>query len=124
MLIITQYLARHELKPLRKYFSLKDVLDGANKVIKNLAIEISPPKSLPGFRFFKVRVGRKIKGRMIVFMLVANRKIVPVLIRLKKDKIFGLNMSMNNLNVIAQINNNLVHILEDIKNHKYQEMDL
>ncbi len=121
MLLLSQYIAQHELKPLRKYFELQDILEGAEKVLKNLAIETKPPVKLPGFKFFKVRIGRKTKGRMIVFMLTENRKVVPILIRLKKDKIFGMNMAMNNPAVVRQVSFNLDYILEDIKCKRYEE---
>jgi hypothetical protein len=96
-------------------------LEGTGKVLKNLAIETKAPKNMSGFKFFKVRIGRKVKGRMIVFMVTENKKIVPILIRLKKDKIFGMNMAMNNQEVVRQINTNLDHVLKDIQSKKYQE---
>ena len=52
MLIITDFIAKHELKPLRKYFDIKDLLDGADKVLKNLATQIKPPQNFPDIRFF------------------------------------------------------------------------
>ena len=121
MLILTRYIAQHELKPLRKYFQLEDILEGARKVLKNLATVTKPPQKLFGTKFFKVRIGKKNKGRMIVFMLFESRKIVPILIRLKKDKIFGMNMAMNNPQVIKQVNINLGHVLDDINGRMYEE---
>lgn len=70
MLLLSQYIAQHELKPLRKYFELQDILEGAEKVLKNLAIETKPPVKLPGFKFFKVRIGRKIRHRVCQKSLV------------------------------------------------------
>lgn len=121
MLILTQYIAKHEFKPLRRFLNLDDLLDGARKVMKGLAIETKPPQSLPGFRFFKVRIGKRNGARMIVFIVIESRKVVPVLIRLKKDKIFGVNMAMNNPQVVEKINKNLDQILSDMKNMAYQE---
>lgn len=123
MLILTKYVAKHELKPLAKYFGIKDILKGCKKVSKNLAIEIKPPKQINDLRFFKVRIGDKVKGRMIVFLVTENKNIVPVLIRLKKDKIFGENMSSNNPAVIEQINKNLDNIFTDIREGMYEEFD-
>ena len=121
MLIITDFIAKHELKPLRKYFDIKDLLDGADKVLKNLATQIKPPQNFPDIRFFKVRIGGTVKGRMIVFMITENKKIVPVLIRLKKDKIFGMNMAMNNPQVVSQIKTNLDRIFQDIQAKRFQQ---
>ena len=58
---------------------------------------------------------------MIVFMVTESRKVVPILIRLKKDKIFGMNMAMNNPMVVKQVSLNLGYILEDIKLKRYEE---
>lgn len=123
MLILTQYIAKHEFKPLSRFLNLDDLLVGAKKIIKGLAIETKAPRSLPGFRFFKVRIGKKNGARMIVFIVTRNNKVVPVLIRLKKDKIFGVNMAMNNPQVVGEINKNLDSILDDMKSKAYQEFD-
>lgn len=122
MIILTQYIVKHELKPVEKYFSTKDVLNGCEKVYKNLAIEIRPPKQTNNLRFFKVRIGGKVKGRMIVFLITENKNIVPILIRLKKDKIFGENMSLNNSAVAKQIDKNLQSILSDIEKGNYEQL--
>ena len=122
MLILTQFIVQHELKALKKYFSIADFIEGSNKVLKNLAIETKPPKKLPGYKFFKVRLGGLIKGRMIVFLATASKKVVPILIRLKKDKKIGMNMALNNPEVLEQINYNLERVLDDIKYRRYQEI--
>ena len=62
MLTISQYIIQHELKPLRKYFELNDILEGAEKVLKNLAIETKSPVKLSGFKFFKVVLVEKQRG--------------------------------------------------------------
>ena len=125
MLILTKYIAKHEFKPLDRFLSIDDILEGANKVSKGLAIEIkSPNKNSLGFKFFKVRIGKKNNARMIVFMVTGNKKIVPVLIRLKKDKIFGINMAMNNQKVVEQMNKNMDNILADINNKQFEEFDI
>lgn len=121
MLVLTKYIARHEFKPLERYISLVDVLDGARKVVKGLAIETKPPRALSQHRFFKVRIGPKNRARMIVFMVTGNRKVVPVLIRLKADKVLGANMAMNNAEVVAQVNQNLDRVIADIESGDFQE---
>ncbi len=119
MLILTQYIAKHEVAPLHSSVTLEDIVEGSRKVQKGLAVEVK--SMLKGTRFFKVRIGKKGDGRMIVFLRTENQKIVPVLIRLKKDKIFGANMAMNNPQVVAQIYKNLGHIIEDMEKGQYEE---
>ena len=119
MVILTQYVAKHEWALLRRVLTLEDVLEGAQKVHKGLGVEVK--SILKGTRFYKVRIGKKGDARMIVFLVTENQKIVPVLIRQKKDKIFGMNMAMNNPQVLEQIRKNLTHIVDDIEKGKYEE---
>ncbi len=121
MLILTSYILSHELKPLRRFLSIDEIKKRAEKVRSGLAITIKVPQNIKGIEFYKVRIGRNNGARMIVFMIIENKKIVPVLIRLKKDKIFGMNMAMNNPQVEKQISKNLDHIFEDIKLKDFQE---
>lgn len=123
MLVFSQYIAKHEFKPLRRFINLNDLLDGARKVMKGLAVETKSPRNIPWFRFFKVRIGKKDGARMIVFVVTGNNKIVPVLIRLKKDKVYGMNMAMNNPQIVREVNKNLDKILVDMKNNAYQEFE-
>ncbi len=124
MLIVTDYVTGHELKPLERYVGIDDVLLGAQKVIKGLGIETKPPRHLSGFRFYKVRLGGGQSAHMIVFVVVENQKVVPIIIRLKKDKVFGVNMAMNNPALIKQINRNLDQVLMDIEAKRYREFNL
>ena len=119
MVILTQFIAKHEWAPIRRMVALEDILEGAQKVQKGLGKETK--SMLKGARFFKVRIGKKGDARMIVFLATENQKIVPVLLRLKKDKLFGMNMAMNNPDVVEQIRKNLDHIIDDMEKGKYEE---
>ncbi len=119
MVILTQYIAKHEWAPLRRMVTLEDILEGSQKVQKGLAVETK--SMLKGTRFYKVRIGKKGGARMIVFLAIESQKIVPVLIRLKKDKLFGTNMAMNNTQVVEQMRKNLDHIIDDMEKGKYEE---
>lgn len=46
------------------------------------------------------------------------------MIRLKKDKVFGMNMAMNNPKIIDQVNINLSKVLDDIEHKRYKEFTL
>lgn len=121
MLILTKYIAKHELAPLRRFLDLKDVLMGAEKVLKGLGTQIKVPSSGQEFRFFKVRIGQRDGARMIVFLVTNTQKVVPVLIRLKKDKVFGMNMAANNPQVVDEMNKNMDRILSDIEAQEFEE---
>ncbi|MFH1534247.1 MAG: hypothetical protein ABID64_04940 [Nitrospirota bacterium] len=124
MLILSSYIDKHELKPLQKYFSIDDLSRGAQKVLRGLGQKITPLKEKGEYHFFKVRIGNGVKGRMIVFVVSKSRKVVPLLIRLKKDKKMGMNMSANNPHVVSQIEKNLEHVIEDIEQGKFKEFGL
>lgn len=123
MLILTEYIAKHEFGPLKRYFNIDDLLGGARKVIQGLGQSVAFSNKTD-FRFFKVRIGNKPKGRMIVFVVAENKKVVPLLIRLKKDKKIGMNMSSRNKNVIEAVDKNLGCVIDDIKRGKFKEFEL
>ena len=60
---------------------------------------------------------------MIVFV-VANKKVVPLLIRLKKDKKLGMNMAANNPRVVEQVDQNLENVIKDIEQGDFQEFEI
>lgn len=124
MLIITASIARHELAPLRRVITIDDIEEGARKIVRGLASELKPPSHGQGFRFYKVRVGMRDNARMIVFLTTEHNNVVPLLIRLKSDKIFGMNMAMNNPTVIRQLNTNLDRAIDDIRAKRYEELPL
>ena len=124
MLLLTKYIAKHELAPLSRFIGLEDVLDGAEKALKGLATQVKAPSNARGFRFFKIRIGKRDGARMIVFLVTESQKVVPVLIRLKKDKVFGMNMAMNNQKVVDQLTKNVYKILNDIEAEEYEEFPL
>lgn len=121
MLLLTKYIAKHELGPLTRFVSLEDIIDGAQKALKGSATKIKAPSNARSFHFFKVRIGQRNGARMIVFLVTETKKVVPVLIRLKKDKIFGMNMAANNAEVVSQLNKNMDRILDDIQKEEYEE---
>lgn len=61
---------------------------------------------------------------MIIFMIVESKKLIPFLIRLKSDKVFGMNMSMNNSDVVDQLEKNFDRVREDIEQSQFKSFDL
>lgn len=120
MLVLTEYVVKHELKPLAKFLTVRDLLKSSKKVLDGLGQKIAV-KEYEGFTFYKVRVGSNSKARMIVFAVLGSKKVVPVLIRLKKDKKLGMNMSANNVHVVKQVDINMAKIVKDIEQGRYKE---
>jgi hypothetical protein len=123
MLIITRYILKHELAPILRNIDLQDLLIGAQKVRANLAVELKGGFVSQSVKFFKVRIGKKAKARMIVF-LTTNNSIVPVVIKLKKDKKYGQNLSMNNEDVKNLISRNLDSIHKDVENGDFESYEV
>lgn len=124
MLILTYTISKRELKPLSRSVTLEDVLHGARKVLKGLATEIPSPVKLQGYECYKVRVGKRTNARMIVFFVAQSGTVIPLLIRLKKDKILGMNMAPNNPRVITQLVKNIDVVLREIDQGDYQKFSL
>lgn len=120
MLVLSDYIFKRELKPLEKHLSLEDLLVGAKKVLKGLGQEVAFSGD---YRFFKVRIGSRVKGRMIVFA-VAGKKVVPLLIRLKKDKQIGMNMAASNPMVVKKVKQNLENVIGDIEKGNFREFEI
>lgn len=123
MIVVTKFFLKSEFKPVKNKIGLIDVFEGVKRIEKDLAINIKAPVKFPNLRFFKVRVGKLVKARMIVFLKIGSNKFVPIVLRLKKDKVFGMNMSMNNKVLVDLINVNFEKIIEDLKNGDFELFD-
>lgn len=120
MIIITGSFRKRELKKLAQYFTLSDIQRAVAKVASS-GIEMSHA----GFRhckILKVRIGSKPPGRLILFLQIEQNYFIPVVIRLKKDKIFGENLSMENKTAKSLIIENIHHALDDLQHGRYQKL--
>lgn len=117
MLVICNSIQRKEIKPLERYFSIEDIKQGIRKVEKGLATEISGIK-MPGSRLFKVYLtGKHGHGRMSVIFKVVLNWYIPVLIRLKTDRV-GKNMTKNNPAFLQALSKNIDLIAEDLEQER------
>ena len=122
MLIISAYIEKNEIKPLEKFISFTDIASGILKIQKGLGIEIK--SFTKGYQYFKVRVGTRAEARMIVFLITEKDAYVPVLVRLKKDKVYGMNMSAQNKDVCEKVLKNVSYIADDLKMKRYKTYDV
>jgi len=71
---------------------------------------------LAGTKLVKVYMtGVSSAARMIVLLYFKKEYYVPIVIRLKKDKLIGSNLSKNNQNLQILLAKNLELIMEDLK---------
>ncbi len=124
MIVLTKFFLKSELKTLKNKVGLSDVFEGVKRIDKDLGISIKVSCNFQNLRFFKVRVGKLVKARMIVFLRIDSSKYVPIVLRLKKDKVFGMNMSMNNKVLADLLKANFEKIIEDLEKGDFEEFDL
>ena len=121
-IILCHSILRKEINPLLKYFSKGDIEKYVEKAEKGLGIEISG-SDIPGTKLVKVcMTGRNGAGRMIVLIYVKNDYYLPVIIRLKKDKIVGMNLSKTNQAFQDLLERNLDLAKKDLIERNFDEL--
>ena len=123
-LILCQSIIEGELRPLREYFSSEAIVRAASKAIQGLGKEIKGSK-VPFTRLIKVSLtGERGAGRAVFLFMIQRSAITPVLLRLKKDKILGANVSMQNPSFVKIIEKRLNMIEDDIIKRRYDRIKL
>lgn len=120
MLILTRTFLRKELKPLKRYYNIESIKKTASRI---------NPKSISlghlGYKngkLLKLRMANRVAGRMIVYIFMQKNYIVPIILRLKKDKLFGRNISLDNRRGKKLILQRMNETMTDIKNEDYQKI--
>lgn len=121
-IILCHSILKREINPLLKYFSKGDIKKYVEKAEKGLATEIKG-STIPSTKLVKVYMtGRGGAGRMIVLIYVKRDYYLPALVRLKKDKIVGMNLSKGNQAFQNLLNINLSLILQDLGDGNFDEL--
>lgn len=112
-----------EIKPLLKHFSRGDIKKNVLKVAKGLGVEVKGVSSIAGARLVKVYMtGKAGAGRMIVLVYVSKDYYLPVIVRLKKDKIVGHNLGKGNKAFQSLLEKKLVALMKDLENRDFEEL--
>ncbi len=119
ILILTKSFLQKEYKLIKKYYSLEDIKKAVNK-LRGQKVRLSN-LGYTGGELFKLRMVHKVAGRLIVFMYKQKNLVIPIVIRLKKDKVFGENLSMNNKKAKILILNSLDSAIEDIDQGNFEK---
>lgn len=121
-IILCHSILKKEINPLLKYFLKGDIKKYVEKAERGLATEIKG-STIPNTKLVKVYMtGRGGAGRMIVLIYVKKDYYLPALVRLKKDKIVGMNLSKGNQAFQDLLDRNLSLILQDLGNGSFDEM--
>lgn len=121
-IILCHSVLEKEIKPLLKYFSKGDIKKNVLKTVKGLGSEVKG-SSVSGTKLVKVYMtGKGGAGRMIVLVYVSREYYLPVVVRLKKDKIVGSNLSKGNKGFQDLLERNLDFVMKDLENGDFEEL--
>lgn len=124
MLRICNFFKKKELDSLKKHFSTEDIISNAKKVQKGIGVSI---KGLPqgSMKYLKLRIhGKNSAGRILHALIISHKKdiiIYPLILRLKKDKKLGENLSAQNKEFLDILKKYLPMLEEDIKEVNFDE---
>jgi hypothetical protein len=121
-IILCHSILQKEINPLLKYFSRGDIKKYTKKAAEGLGIEIKG-STIPATKLIKVYMtGKGGAGRLIVLIYVKKDYYLPVLVRLKKDKIVGMNLGKGNQAFQDLLKFNMHLILQDLRDGKFEEL--
>lgn len=121
-IILCHSILKREINPLLKYFSKGDIKKYVEKAQKGLATEIKG-STIPDTKLVKVYMtGRNGAGRMIVLIYIRKDYYMPVVVRLKKDKIVGMNLSKGNQAFQDLLEKNIGFLVEDLREGNFDEL--
>jgi hypothetical protein len=123
-LYICKSIYKNELKFLEKEIPLEKIKEAASKAKKGLGINIKGSQ-IKETKLIKIYL-TTIKGAArLIFLLMINKEIyIPVILRLKKDKLIGENITIKNKFFENLLSKNLDLIFEDLKNNEYIKYQL
>ncbi|MCK5320697.1 hypothetical protein KAJ61_04910 [Candidatus Parcubacteria bacterium] len=118
-LILTKSFLKKELKPLKKYYTVEDIKKTTKK-ISSSSIRL-PRLGYKDGELMKLRLVSKIAGRIIIYVYKQKELIIPIVLRLKKDKTIGENLSLNNTKAKSLILDMLDKTMNDVENGDYKK---
>jgi hypothetical protein len=124
-LIITNAIDKAEFEPLKKTFNLEIIKNAARKSLQGLGNDIKSSFKIPATSLNKIYLtGPGSAGRAMFLLKIGEAKSVLVMIRTKKDKQIGLNMTIKNPKFKKALNKNLGLIIADLEQGNYREYEI
>lgn len=121
-IILCYSILNREINPLLQYFSKGDIRKYAKKAAKGLGVAIKG-STIPSTKLVKIYMtGKSGAGRMIVLIYVKKNYYIPVLVRLKNDKIVGANLSKGNKAFQDLLKKNLDLVMKDLNEGSFDEL--
>jgi len=104
---------------LKKYYTIEDIKKTTKKISPS-SIRLSNLGYKEG-ELMKLRITSRTVGRIIVYVYKQKDLVIPVVLRLKKDKIIGENLALNNTKAKSAILDMMDRIMNDISNGDYKK---
>jgi hypothetical protein len=121
-ILLCHSILKREITPLLEYFSKGDIRKYVWRVAGGLGVEIKGSQ-IPATKLIKVYMtSRGGAGRMVVLIYVKKDYCLPVIARLKNDKIVGTNLSKGNPAFQDLLEKNLELIVQDLRDGDFEEM--
>ncbi len=121
-IILCNSILKKELKPLKVYFDKEDIKKYVQKVQVGLGVQLQGV-GIDETKLVKIYMTSKTAaGRMIVLVYVQKKYYIPVVIRLKKDKLIGSNLGKDNKYLQILIEKNLDLIMKDLRNGDFEDL--
>ena len=117
MLVITHSFQQKELQPLAKYYRIDDIQRAIAK-IDTSGVRLPNLGYRNGY-LVKLRLPHAVAGRLIAYVFIQKNYVIPIVLRLKTDKVIGENLALNNKKAKALIIKNLESAMTDIRNNRY-----
>jgi hypothetical protein len=123
MLIICNSFRLKEMDPMKDHFSFNVIKFTAKKIKDGLGITL--PSLIKNTQLKKISLtGTTGAGRIIFLLEMETGQVIPIMVRLKKDKSIGQNMSFRNKRFVNAIEKNIKLAIQDMENGKYEEYEL
>lgn len=124
-LIITDGIDKAEFEPQKKIFDLEIIKDAARKSLRGLGDNIKSSFKIPATSLCKIYLtSTGGAGRALFLLKIGKEKSVLVMIRMKKDKHIGVNMTIKNPKFQKSLERNLGLIIDDLELGNYLEYGL
>lgn len=124
-LIITGSIRKTEIEAVREVFPFSVIKLAAKKALRGLGSIIKSSEPIKGTVLKKIYItGTSGAGRSLFLLQINSDKAVLVMLKNKKDKKIGANMTVKNANFKKLLEKNLDLILSDLRKKDFDEYDI
>jgi len=120
IIVLTKSFLQKEFKKVKKCYTTEDIKKTIEKI--DTSADILSNNGYKNGKLMKLRMASKTQGRLIIYVFTKRDLIIPIVVRLKKDKIFGKNLSLENKKAKTLIIKMLDLAVADIENDDFEKL--